>query len=509
MARIYLCLLIASLFLCGCVTSGQSQEQKQALTDTYEPNWESISQYQIPEWFADAKLGIFIHWGAYSVPAYGSEWYPRRMYEKGVVRNGKGEIKKRAKDEVYQHHVATYGDPSEFGYKDFIPMFKAEKFDATEWVDLFKKAGAKYVIPVAEHHDGFAMYNSSHTRWNSVDMGPKRDILAELSAATKAQGLRFGASSHFAFNWNYFTREEGWDTDDPQYADLYSRPHKQYDPCDEEFLELWWNRTTDIIDSYQPDVLWFDFYIDRPEFVPYHAKLAAYYYNKGVEWDQDVVLQTKNFHLESFPEGTNVLDIERGKLANIRKFPWQTDTSIGKNSWGYVTNWISKSPTSLLHDLIDIVSKNGCMLLNVGPKADGTIPQDQADVLLEMGEWLDVNGEAIYETRPWKIFGEGPTEVKMGHHSEGKNKAFTPEDFRFTQKEGNLYAIMLGWPETEKTVITSLAKGNEYLQSEITSVSLLGFEGELDWEITDKGLEITLPKTQPGEHAYTLKIALK
>lgn len=509
MARIYLLLLASTIFLWGCVLDGQTQKNDKAPVTKYKPNWESISQYEIPEWFADAKFGIFIHWGAYSVPAYGSEWYPRRMYEKEIVRNGKGEVKQNAKDEIYQYHKAKYGDPSEFGYKDFIPMFKAENFDANEWVDLFDQAGAKYVIPVAEHHDGFAMYNSSHTRWNAVDMGPKRDILGELAKATNAKGLKFGASSHFAFNWNYYTREPGWDTNDPQYADLYSRPHTQYEPCDEEFLELWWKRTTEIIDKYQPEVLWFDFYIDRPEFVPYHAKLAAYYYNKGLEWKRDVVLQTKNFHLESFPEGTNVLDIERGKLADIRKDPWQTDTSIGKNSWGYVTNWISKSAQSLLHDLVDIVSKNGCMLLNVGPRADGTIPQDQADVLLEMGDWLKVNGEAIYETRPWTIFGEGPTEVKKGHHSEKNNKAFTAEDFRFTQKDDVLYAIMLGWPEGGKATIKSLEEGGAYLDQDIKQITLLGYKGSLTWESTSTGLKVNLPSEPVGNHAYTLKITLQ
>lgn len=509
MTKIYLLLLAVSLSFYGCVLDGQTQGNDAEPITKYEANWESISQYQIPDWFADAKFGIFIHWGAYSVPAYGSEWYPRRMYEEGVVRNGKGEIKPKAKDEVFQYHKATYGEPSSFGYKDFIPMFKGENFDANQWLDLFVEAGAKYVIPVAEHHDGFAMYNSSYTRWNSVEMGPKRDILGELSEATKSHGLKFGASSHFAFNWNYYTRKPGWDTDDPQYADLYSRPHKQYEACDEEFLELWWNRTTDIIDKYEPDVLWFDFYIDRPEFMPYHPKLAAYYYNKGLDWKKDVVLQTKNFHMESFPAGSNVLDIERGKLADIRKYPWQTDTSVGKNSWGYVTNWISKSAVTLIHDLIDIVSKNGCMLLNVGPKADGTIPQDQADVLLEMGDWLAVNGEAIYETRPWELFGEGPTEVKKGHHSEKNNEAFTAQDFRFTQKEGVLYAIMLGWPENGKAVITSLAEGNQHLNQSIKEVSLLGHAGTLATAITAEGLVVNLPAEPVGQHAYTLKITLE
>lgn len=494
--------------LTSCTLEGKTQEQPKQPQTRYKANWNSLRQYQIPTWFADAKFGIFIHWGVYSVPAYGSEWYPRRMYEKGAVRNASGEVTS-TRDEIYQYHKAKYGDLSVFGYKDFIPMFHGERFDADQWVDLFSKAGAKYVIPVAEHHDGFAMYASSHTRWNAVEMGPKRDIIGELATATRKRGLKFGASSHYAFNWNYFTRQPGWDTNDPEFADLYSRPHKAYDPCDELFLTSWWDRTTEIIDKYELDILWFDFYIDNPEFVPYHPKIAAYYYNKGLDWNKEVVLQTKNFSMESFPEGTNVLDIERGKLSDTRKYPWQTDTSVGKNSWGYVRNWISKSTTTLLHDLIDIVSKNGCLLLNVGPKADGTIPPDQAKVLLEMGEWLQVNGEAIYDTRPWNVFGEGPTEVDNGHHSEGKNKAFTAQDIRFTQKNENLYAILLGWPENGKVKIQSLSGGNSVFGKPIKSISLLGSNAQLVWQSTPEGLIVELPTKQPCEHAYTLKLATK
>ncbi|WNJ20078.1 alpha-L-fucosidase [Pontibacter sp. G13] len=500
LSRRLVMLLVLGLVATGC--NLESRTTTSTPQKTYEANWESIQQYEIPEWFADAKFGIFIHWGPYAVPAFGSEWYPRRMYEADTVRNAKGEGK-NTNNPMYDHHVETYGGPDKFGYKDFIPEFKAENFNANEWLDLFESAGARYIIPVAEHHDGFAMYGSTKTRWNSVDMGPKRDVIGELAEATRARGLKFGASSHFAFNWNYYGRKEGWDTNDPEFSDLYSRPHEQYTPCDEEFLAHWWDRTTEIIDKYQPDVLWFDFYIDNEEFGPYHPKLAAYYYNRGEEWNRDVVLQTKNFSMESFPEGSNVLDIERGRLSKIHKFPWQTDTSVGKNSWGYVTNWKSKTPTTLIHDLVDIVSKNGCLLLNVGPKADGTIPQDQAEVLLEMGEWLNVNGEAIYETRPWDVFGEGPTQFASGHHQEKKNKAFTAEDLRFTQKEGALYAIMMEWPESSEVLITSLKD----TEMEISAVELLGNEGDLAFEKTDAGLKVTLPAEAVGNHAYTIKIS--
>ena len=375
-------------------------------------------------------------------------------------------------------------------------------------MEIFEKAGAKYVIPVAEHHDGFAMYKSNITRWNAAEMGPKKDLIGEMKNAAEKHNLHFGVSSHFAFNWDYYSKKEEFDTMNPELEDLYGPVHEAFAPVDSKFMELWWKRTSDIIDNYQPEILWFDFYIDKPEWAPYHPKLAAYYYNKGLEWGKEVVLQTKNFDYESYPAGTNVLDIERGKLADIRKDVWQTDTSIGKNSWGYVKNWVSKTPNSLIDDLADIVSKNGCMLLNVGPKKDGTIPQDQVDVLLEMGEWLDLNGEAIYGTRPWEVFGEGPTIVQKGHHSEKNNKDFTSEDIRFTQKENTLYAIVLDLPDDGKIVIKTLANHEEINANTIKSIVCLGENSNPEWQISEQGLEILIDKNTKAKHALVVKIAL-
>ncbi|MDN5211753.1 alpha-L-fucosidase [Fulvivirgaceae bacterium BMA12] len=476
----------------------------------YQPNWESLKKYETPEWFCDAKLGIFIHWGPYSVPAFGSEWYPRFMYQDSVIWNGEGEVIRAEPSWVYNHHLETYGHPGEFGYKDFIPMFKAEKFDADEWMDIFEKAGAKYVVPVAEHHDAFAMYNSSITRWNAVNMGPRRDVLKELSEAGKQRGLKIGASSHFAFNWDYFHKKAGFDTADPQFADLYGRQHEPYIPADQEFIDLWWRRTKEIIDNYQPDVLWFDFVLDREEYVPYHPKLAAYYYNKGLEWDKEVVLQNKNFNnFESYPPGTNVLDLERGKLADIGKYPWQTDTSIGKNSWCYVKDWNSKSPNTIVDDLIDVVSKNGNLLLNVGPKADGSIPEDQKEVLFALGDWLATNGKAIYGTRPWKVFGEGPTKVATGHHSEQQNKTLTSKDFRFTSKGNNLYAMSLDWSQDGTYFIKSLGKNSGLLATEkINEITLLSAPGAVQWEQQDDGLFIQIDPEKQGNYACAFEIQL-
>lgn len=473
----------------------------------FNPTWESLKQYQVPDWFRDAKFGIFVHWGVYSVPAYGCEWYPRLMYMENEIFDPQGKpTDEWAELKVFQHHEKIWGHPSKFGYKDFVPMFRAERFDPSEWLDIFEASGAKYIVPVAEHHDGFAMYASSLTRWNSKNMGPKRDILGELAAETRRRGLHIGASSHFAFNWNYFTRKPGFDTLDPGYQDLYSRPHPDYSDCDPQFLDLWWRRSTEIIDRYKPDILWFDFYLDRPEFVPYHPRLAAYYYNRGIEWGRDLVLQSKNLDFESFPAGTNLLDLERSKMPGIYPFPWQTDTSVGENSWGYVSNWISKSPRTLINDLVDIVSKNGCLLLNVGPRADGSIPSDQIEVLKTIGDWLKNHGEGIYDTRPWKVFGEGPTEVVTGHLSEGRNKAFGSEDYRITQKGESLYVFGLGWPETGEARIQCLGKSAGNLGRAIREISLMDGDIPLTWKQENDQMVIQLPEKKRTDLAYGVKI---
>ena len=356
--------LCALAVLGACKTDKKSEAKMASVTDSiprYEANWESIKKnYKDPEWFNQSKFGIFIHWGVYAVPAYGSEWYPRQMYMDTATFTAQLKLQKEGPNGTYLHHKKTWGDQKEFGYKDFVPMFKAEKFNAAEWIDLFKRSGAKYVIPVADHHDGFAMYKSNTTRWNAANMGPKRDVLGELFKEGRNQVLIMGASTHFAFNWSFYNKKVHLDTTDPQYADLYSPKGKDVtEPVSEEFKKIWWDRTVDLIDNYQPDILWFDFYLDIPDYAEYRPKIAAYYYNKGDEWGKEVVINDKNLFHEAFPEGSVIYDLERGKLPGIRTLPWQTDTSIGKNSWCYVTNWESKEANGLVDDLVDIVSKNG------------------------------------------------------------------------------------------------------------------------------------------------------
>jgi alpha-L-fucosidase len=438
----------------------------------------------------DAKLGIFIHWGVYAVPAFNNEWYPRLMYIDEVSRKGAN---------FYQYHRERFGPQSEFGYKDFVPHFKAERWDPAAWVELFAKAGAQYVVPVAEHHDGFPMYDCSYTDWNAAQMGPCRDTVAELAEAVRSAGLKFGVSSHRAHNWRYYRFREDFDTSNPDYHKLYGVPHPDDAPVSYEFILDWYARTRELVDRFSPDVLWFDFGLHRDEFEPWRPRVAAYYYNHALEHGYEPVLQYK----DKFPDGTAVLDIERGKLDDIRPHYWQTDTSVSFRSWCYIKDDEFRSVSSVVHDVVDIVSKNGNLLLNVGPKPDGTIPQQAADILLGLGEWLRINGEAVYGTRHWHVYGEGPTGIPQAFR-EHEQAAYTAEDIRFTVKGNALYATCLGWPGSECT-IRSLAPGG-HLSEEIGSVSMLGSQAPLSWSRNEQGLTVQMPGDRPCEHAFVLKI---
>ncbi len=479
--------LLACVTIAGTAGGGTPEE---LAVEKYEPTWESLKQYRVPEWFKDAKFGIFIHWGVYAVPAAGSEWYPRNMYLKDHP--------------LFKHHRQRWGDQSKFGYKDFISMFKAARWDPDAWAELFKKSGARFVVPVAEHHDAFAMYDSSQTEWNAAKMGPKRDVVGELAKAVRERGMRFGASSHYAHNWDYYPHSDEFDTNDPKSYALYGRPHEPGAPASKEFLEHWYARTVEIIDKYEPDVLWFDFGFNRPEFEAYRKKIGAYYYNKALKWGRGVVLQYK---MEAFPYGAAVLDIERGKLDRIRPAVWQTDTSVSWKSWGYIEDDSFKSLDLLVDDLVDIVSKNGALLLNVGPRADGTIPDEAKEILLGIGKWLDVNGEAIYGTRPWHTFGEGPTRVHADSFGEKESQPFTARDIRFTTRGNILYAICLDWPGEELT-IASLSSGTFLGSDDIREIRLLGSRARLEWSRDEAALKIKLPKEKPGDYAYVFKVVL-
>jgi alpha-L-fucosidase len=467
----------------------------------FAPSWSSLEKFQVPQWYVDGKFGIFIHWGAYSVPAFGNEWYPRNMYKAGTKE--------------FAHHVATFGPQATFGYKDFIPMFTAERFDARRWAALFKAAGARYVVPVAEHHDGFPMYDCSFTDWSAIKMGPKRDVVGELAEAVRAEGLVFGVSSHRAEHWWFYDQGMAFDSDvrDPRFAPLYGPAQDQKKaedksaPPDQAFLDDWLARTTELVDKYKPQLVWFDWWIAQPAFHPNLQTFAAFYYNRGAEWGKGVAINYKKHGGASFPDTAGVLDIERGQLAAIRPIFWQTDTSVSKTSWGYVSNHEYKTVDSIVDDLVDIVSKNGSLLLNIGPRPDGTLPEAEETMLREIGGWLAVNGEAIYGTRPFAVFGEGPTAVVEGPFGDEKRKPFTSEDVRFTTREGRIYAIVLAWPEDGTVTVRSLGSRTQSFRGDVKSVDLLGATTPVKWTRDEAGLHVALPAVRPSAYALALRIA--
>jgi len=494
-------MLIAMLVACSGPKKPVATEP-----EAYAADWESLSKHKAsPEWFQDAKLGIYFHWGVYSVPAYGSEWYPRWMHVE--------------KHNIYKHHMENYGHPSEFGYHDFVPMFKAENFDAEEWADLFQKAGARFAGPVAEHHDGFAMWDSEATPWNVVDMGPKKDITGELAAALKKRDMKLittfhhakqlqrydsiATEDHKAYQFSHFPWNKDMPTssDDPELQKLYGNM-----PADVWLEEIWYAKLKEVIDQYQPDIIWFDYVLDK---IPaeYRQKFSAYYLNEAEKWDKDVVIVRKQ---DDLPINFTVDDLEKSRKNRIGEEPWMTDETISKGSWCYTDNLDIKTSPDVLHVLIDITSKNGVLLLNVSPMANGTIPDKQKKVLLDMGAWLDSYGEAIYETRPWYTFGEGPTKEPEGHykhHQEFLKIKYSWKDVRYTTKGAVIYATLLGWPGAGSDInLTAFAADNLPEALEVASVELLGKMDDIKWEVTEGGLSLRTPEKAPDEKAVVFKI---
>ena len=492
-------LLIGSLLAAEPAAPGKPSE---LAPGPFQPTAESLKQYRYPDWFRDAKLGIWAVWGPESVPEQG-DWYARNLYLEGGAQ--------------HDYHVQHYGHPSKFGFKDIIPLWKAERWDPDRLMAIYKKAGAKYFCMIAEHHDNFDCWNSTHQKWNSVNMGPRRDIAGDWQKAATKQGLRFGMTEHLAASWWFYSAAKGadkkgplagvpYDGTDSRYAELYwsgnEQPQEQYycPHAPAHVKQAWFERIKDMIDRYHPDLLYSDSPLPYPD--EFGRKLLAHYYNDSAQQHSGRVEAVYNCKQDS--QGMWVQDLERGVMHDIRAEPWQTDTCVG--GWYYDVNLAKKhgykSATTVIHMLADIVSKNGNLLLNFPPRPDGTLDEDELQILDEMAQWMPVNGEAIFGTRPWKIFGEGAGKIQGGMFNEDSLR-YTAKDIRFTAKGDTLYAIALGWPEGGQLVIHSLAAS----AGRIAAVALLGHSDKLTWSQTDEGLVVALPGTKPCKHAFALKIS--
>ncbi len=498
-----------------------AEELKQQNDGPFRADWASLEKYQQPQWYKDAKFGIFIHWGVYSVPAAENEWYPRNMYHPG--------------DGAYKDFQARFGHNGEGcsgapadrsssagckGYKDFIPLFRAEHFDATAWAALFKESGAQYVVPVAEHHDGFSMYDSGLSDWTVVKMGPRRDTLGELAKAIRAEGLHFGLSSH-RVEHNFFYdggRAIRSDVNDPENASLYGPAHQwlsgkggltnDWTYVSDAWANDWLARDTELVQKYHPEIVYFDWWIGQPAMRHAVTRFTAFYYNYAAAHGYTGVINFKDYAMD-YPAA--VQDFERGQQDHIVPQHWQTDTSISNKSWGYIEHDTFKTPDFLVRQLVDIVSKNGNLLLNFGPRSDGTIPDEVQTTLRAMGSWLKVNGEAIYGTTPWTTFGEGPTKVEAGAFHDTDTKPYTPEDFRFTAKGSTVYAIGMACPAKSgemagKAVIHSLGWAHEGASLPIASITLLGSNEKVTWTQGADALAVTLPADAACTYAYALKL---
>jgi alpha-L-fucosidase len=469
---------------------------------SYTPTWPSVDLHPpAPEWFQDAKFGIYFHWGVFSVPAFANEWYPRSMYLNGSPENN--------------HHKQVYGDPAAWPYHNFIngardkagnwvqfaPKLKSAggNFDPDEWAQLFVDAGAKFAGPVAEHHDGYSMWNSASNEWNSVRTGPKLDLVGLHANAIRAKGLKFMLSMHHMYHFSgYF--DQAPQQSDPSLRKLYGQlgwgTHEQ----------LWFDRLKEVIDGYQPDLIWQDGglqYINETQ----RLKFLAHYYNQAVAWNKDVVTT----HKDGLNDRNSVFDYERGGPAGIRNPFWLTDDSISSSSWCYTVGIGYYSLAAMLHSLVDRVSKNGNVLLNIAPMADGTIPSGQRTILLGMGDYLRRFGESLYATRAWTAFGEGPTQ--MGGGSFVQPREGTNRDIRFTRNKANtvLYATVMGWPGSTLNITT--LNSNRINLTSLTSVQLLGSTAGTYIDLpnrtqTGSALQISMPSTNPpySASAYVVKL---
>lgn len=469
---------------------------------SFKDNWQSLSRHKTPDWYRQGRFGIFIHWGVYSVPAFGNEWYPRRMYD--------------TLDPVYYHHVSKYGKG--FEYRQFIEMFDPERFNAAEWAELFQKSGARFVMPVCEHHDGIKMYGSDLNRWNMVDL-KGRDYIKELKAEAERRGITFLASNHRAEHFWFMnmarrnfpgsevvTSEEYRDLYGPAYCPPtgHARKTDKEITATEDWLCDWLASACEMIDKLEPSAVYFDWWIQKAEFKPYLKKFLAYYYNRAEEWNKEV---TVFYKVGAVMKGCATFDVERGQVAGILPEVWQNDTAIAKNSWGYTRNNRFKTAEEILCNMIEVVSKNGCFMLNVGPKADGSVCEEEKEVLLKIGAWLKINGEAIYGSSPCEVgFGEGRTGVAGSFRERVK---FGKKDFRFTYKTGAIYVFQMKTEYRGSITVKKLAFSSEHgIRYTVKDVELLGSEQKVDFVHDEKGLHIRVRQKPDVPFPYCFKVTV-
>ncbi len=506
--------MILSAFVIFC-TSRQTKQEQTLFTASFEPELESFKQYSYPDWFRDAKFGIWSHWGPQAVPRQG-DWYARKMYESDIVNRRTNEPAGKSSRE-YLYHLEHYGHPSKFGYKDIIPLWKAERWDPEKLMELYKRVGAKYFVSMATHHDNFFLWDSKIHRWNSVKMGPMKDVVGLWQQAAKKEGLRFGVSEHLGASYTWFQPSHGadksgpmkgvpYDGANPDYQDLY---HPKTAPDDFEWLtkdpanqQNWLASITEVIDMYQPDLLYSD---SELPFGEVGRKMLAHYYNQDILKNGgklDAVYTCK--HLSS--EGRWVKDFERGAMDSISIDPWQTDTSIG--DWYYRTGQAYMTGTQIIQMLVDIVSKNGNLLLNVVQTPEGDLEPDVLAILDEIAEWTPANGEGIYGTRPWLVYGEGSSIEKQERGRFGgvrDVRPYEPADIRFTSKGATVYAFCMLSP-VEDIKISSLGKNSAMNNKKVKSVSMLGSDEKLVWKQAGDALVISIPKKLPSWEVPGFKI---
>ncbi len=514
--RILLLSVMSALFL----SVGAQTENLPIAPGKFKASDESLKQYEYPAWFRDAKFGIWAHWGPQAVPRQG-DWYARKMYEGPfhVDRKTRKPIEKAESD--YNYQLKNYGHPSEFGYKDIIPMWKAERWNPEELMKLYKKVGAKYFVSMGTHHDNFFLWNSKLHDWNSVKMGPKKDVVGLWQQAAQKEGLRFGISEHLAASYTWFQTAHSadktgdkagvpYDGNDPKYAELY---HTKADSTDTGWMtknpvwqKEWFDRIREVVDMYKPDLLYSDCALPFGNNVG--RSLIAHYYNDNMAANNGKLEAIYNCKEPS--KGRFVRDVERGVLDSISEFPWQTDTSIG--DWFYRTGQKYRTSAEVIQMLVDIVSKNGNLLINVVQTPEGDLEPDVLQILEGIGNWTKDNGEGIYGSRPWKVYGEGPsTNGKQEKGSFGGVKdvrKYQPTDIRYTSKNGNVYVFCMETP-TSDIQLKSLGLQSKVSNQKIASVSLLGSKQKIEWKQENEFLTISKPSKLPDYNVVAFCVKFK